>query len=399
MKLEDLKNNQLWILEEGFYQGRLKSIKKSPDKLQPIYEGFINALEAIVLSKKQETTIKNYYIVIRIYLTKSTVEKKLNFQHIEFEDNGIGFNNENFNRFFILDDNRKLPNNKGTGRVQYLRYFNKADFQSIYVDKSSSSGYKLRTFSFSEKFLSKRALINHIETKNIEATDTKTVLKLTNILNQKSDFNFYSSLTVEELKEKILDHYLLYFCDNKNELPEIKLEEYHDNVLQLNKLLFIKNEDILDFHDNWAIDVSYSKMSDDRKIVKDEKEPEKFQIKSFVIPKERLKFNDLLITCKGRKIETKIKLETLHKDEEINGNRYLFLISGNYLDEREDDPRGEIIIYSRDDYKKLYNAPQIYPEEPEILLDDFKKKLIHQLKQDMMFSKKRLKKRKINCKN
>jgi len=355
MKLENLKNNQFWILEEGYYQGRLKTIKKSPEQLQPIYEGFINTLEAVKLSKQKEKINKTYKVSIRLFLTKSTVENEFNFQHIEVEDNGIGFNNENFKRFFILDDDRKFPNNKGTGRVQYIRFFDKVEFLSIYRDKTSKTGYKSRTFHFSENYLkpNQQALIRHIETKDISAKDSKTVAKFTNLLIEK-DYNVYKTLIVSEIKQRLLDHYLLYLCNDKSELPEIKLEEYHDKKLQKELTLFIKQEDIPNFDKNWDIDVSYSKMSQDNKIEKDNKS-EKFEIKSFVIPKEQLPENNLLLTSKGQRVNTKIKLEILQNKENIK---------------READPRGELLLIDRKEFKKRNKDPKLSPDEPEILLDD-----------------------------
>ena len=188
MKVEKLKENEIIEATETFYKGRLKKIKKSKNKFQPIFESFTNAMEAIVLSTQNDDIVKNYKIIIRIYLTKSTIENKLNFQYIEIEDNGIGFNNENFNRFFILDDDRKQLNNKGTGRVQFLRFFNRSEFSSIYKDNSSSTGYKFRTFHFTENYLKqgKNALIRHIATNEINATDCKTVVKFNDLLDNRA---------------------------------------------------------------------------------------------------------------------------------------------------------------------------------------------------------------------
>lgn len=113
-----------------------------------------------------------------------------------------------------------------------MRYFDKTEFQSIYRDKTSKTGYKSRSFHFSEKYLTtnKQALIKHIETKDIDAKSSKTIVKL-NTLRYDKDYNFYRTLTVNGIKQNLLDHYLLYFCNNKNELPQIKLEEYYDYVL------------------------------------------------------------------------------------------------------------------------------------------------------------------------
>ena len=53
-------------------------------------------------------------------------------QKIIITDNGIGLNVASFTRLLNLRDNSKSKNNKGTGRIQYLHYFDDTFFESVY---------------------------------------------------------------------------------------------------------------------------------------------------------------------------------------------------------------------------------------------------------------------------
>jgi hypothetical protein len=46
-----------------------------------------------------------------------------------------------------------------------------------------------------------------------------------------SEKNYYKLLTVEELKEKLIHHFLLDLCLNRDHLPCIKLEHFLDGKL------------------------------------------------------------------------------------------------------------------------------------------------------------------------
>jgi len=48
----------------------------------------------------------------------------------------------------------------------------------------------------------------------------------------------------------------------------------------------------------------------------------------------------------------KIPLDCLSPDEHIDNNRYLFLSSGSYIDQKEDEVRGEIDIPNRTEFLK-----------------------------------------------
>jgi nitrogen-specific signal transduction histidine kinase len=73
------------------YAGTLPKIRKSENILQPIFEAFTNSLEAIQMSENKGKGV----IIIRINLVKSLFseeERYFDFDSIQVEDNGIGFN-------------------------------------------------------------------------------------------------------------------------------------------------------------------------------------------------------------------------------------------------------------------------------------------------------------------
>jgi hypothetical protein len=79
------------------YAGTLPKIKKSDNPLQPIFEAVTNALEAIQMSLNKGKG----EIVININLIKSAFsseEQCLDFDSIQVEDKGLGFNEQEFDR-------------------------------------------------------------------------------------------------------------------------------------------------------------------------------------------------------------------------------------------------------------------------------------------------------------
>src|SRR5688572_12609992 len=144
------------------YAGTLPKIKKSDNPLQPVFEAMTNALEAIQMSPNKGKG----EIVIKINLIKSAFseeEKYFDFDSIQVQDNGIGFNELEFDRAENLNDTRKGFLNKGSGRVQYLHAFDKTEIVSTFQDSSSTTGYKERVFTLSkgDAFIKQNAIIHY----------------------------------------------------------------------------------------------------------------------------------------------------------------------------------------------------------------------------------------------
>ncbi len=347
------------------YAGTLPKIRKSDNPLQPVFEAVTNALEAIQMSSNKGKG----EILIKINLVKSAFsseEKYFDFDSIQVEDNGVGFNEQEFDRLENLNDTRKGFLNKGSGRVQYLHTFEKTELTSTFEDSSSTTGYKERIFTLSkgDAFLKQNAIIHYQSLKEISASGSKTVVTFKTPLIKK-DLDYYRELHVEELKANIIDRYLATFCENRDHLPQIKLQRnVNQQTVEEEK---IESNDIPLIDQAKDITIHYSKVSGDGRTIEKTDKSETLNLKAFKIAKEKLPRNGLNLISKGE-VAAPIKLEGLLPDDHIDGMRYLFLISGKYIDERDGDTRGKLNIPNQEDFKKAFGET-LFPEE-EILLDD-----------------------------
>lgn len=90
--------------EDVYYPSVLKKIRKSTEQLQPLYEAFRNALEAIDGC--------NDKIILRLFHSKSSVDNIVEFERFEIEDSGVGFNDVEYDRFKRIFDSRKGKNSR-----------------------------------------------------------------------------------------------------------------------------------------------------------------------------------------------------------------------------------------------------------------------------------------------
>ncbi|MBY0425898.1 MAG: ATP-binding protein, partial [Cytophagales bacterium] len=367
------------MIENGYikafginYVGALPKIKKSSEILQPVFEAFTNSLEAIKIADNQTN---DDFINLKICFRKdlfSSQSSSLNFESFIIEDSGIGFNDKEFERLINLNDSGKGFFNKGSGRVQFLHYFDKTEVTSIFKDSSSSTNYKLRKFTLSKTkaFLENNAIIRHDKLIEIEAKRPSTEIAFYFPL-ETTDQSFYKSLSLIELKENLINRYLPFFCENRDNLIKIRIQQIVDDIL-LDELE-IKSDDIPIYEKQKDIVINYCKVSVDGKIIEIPNKSEKLNLKGFKIDKDRLKKNGLKLTSKGE-IAKDLKLDCLLVDDDIDGNRYLFLLSGDYINNRDTDTRGNLNIPTLEDFKKKNDVSESIFSDEEILLDDIRDK-------------------------
>lgn len=363
-----IKSTGIWLKRE------LNIIKKKDNfYLQPIFEAFTNALEAIdILRDKHPNQIKeNGEITISISLAKNLLSdqtKSFDLEKIEIEDSGIGFEDGEFERFINLRDDRKGFLNRGTGRIQFLHAFDKTTFESNYRKADSKEDFSHRKFTFSkcQAFMEQNAIIRLDEEKDIEVSSSSTKVTFETLLNDK-DINHFKTISALEVKEELIRHYLAGFCEKRDRLPLIKIKLIVENEIKENSEILPQDIPTPDREEN--IEIHYSKFVDN-KLTKSG-EYKLFNLKAFIIPESDLDKNALKLVSKGE-IATSITLENLLPADTINGNRYLFLLSGKYIDERDSDTRGNIKLYNKEDFKK--NAESSLFEEEEILLEDIEEK-------------------------
>jgi len=355
------------------YLGTLPKIKKKEDFLQPIYEAFTNSLEAIKLLENDQPNKAE--ITISLYFTKDLISKisddtkKYDFQKIKIKDTGIGFNDTEFERLIALNDESKGFQNKGSGRVQFLHAFDMTEVFSVYQDNKSSTGFMQRVFTLSKSkaFLDNNSIIRLEDNngKEIKSDKPYTSLIFKTVLSTRDKLSL-ESLTAKNLKLKIIGHYLASFCENRNDLIQIIIKTIVDDNVESE--IRITSDDIPIVDQEKNIDVYYSKVSDDGRIERIS-DKEILNLKAFKISSNDLSENSLKLVSKGE-IANEIQLQNLLPKDKIEGKRYLFLLSGQYIDSKDGDTRGEINILTESEFKEKFQTSCL--DEREILLNDIR---------------------------
>ena len=355
------------------YRGSIPKIKKSQNILQPIFEAITNAFEAIKLLNN------NSKGRIHITLNKgqklfSEEDKGYSFKSITIADTGKGFDNIEFERFCNLNDDSKPFFNKGSGRIQYIHLFDKTEFKSVFADENSTTGFKKRAFALSgsEAFFKQNAIVKHESLTDTNDNHTGTIVTFKTLLN-KSDANYYNSLSIETLRKELIDRYLAYFCENRSCLPEIMFETLVNGVKDGDSI-YITDQDIPQLYKENDVKVHYCKFSSDGKKVEKSCRFEIFSLKGFKINKCKLANNSLNITSKGE-VARHLKLDAIAKEDHVGDYRYLFLISGTFFNKKDSDNRGVLDIPTLDEFKNnnVLDFDQSTNEDSEqIVLDNIR---------------------------
>lgn len=342
--------------------------KKSHEPLQPLFEAFTNAIESIRILTLQDSSknIRDAEIIISIYLTSELLSQedgKYEFQKFIVKDTGIGFNDTEWNRFITLKDNRKNFNNKGTGRIQYLHFFENTKIISQYKNNNCFFE-RVITLSKRNEFLSKNAIIRldkQEKVNNITATGSQVVFESPLI---EKDRNYYSQLSSESLKNDLIHHYLVWFCENRNNLPRIGIQLFHDNKIISTDI--ISDIDIPMPDKQIDIQVFYRQLNTDNldKTINSEN----FIMRIFKISDKELLQNQLYLTSKGE-IAQNIDFYSINPKESINNNKFLCLLSGSYIDARDSDVRGNICIPPLKELRRKGFSAELFEDEI-VVLDD-----------------------------
>lgn len=154
-----------------------------------------------------------------------------------------------------------------------------------------------------------------------------------------------------------------YFCQSRNELPLIKIEFYLNNIIK--STTTISQSDIPIFEKSSVIKIKYSKKSG-QSISKINK-TEDFTIESFKMKTDFLKENKISLVSKGEVIEeSDVSLQNIAANDCVDGSRFLFLLSGNYIDQKDTNLRGILNILTIETFKK----GDLFHDQEEILIED-----------------------------
>lgn len=362
---------QKYITASGIiYSSELKTIHKSGNKLQPIYEAFTNAWEAI-FERFGIDNLQRGNITITFNMHENLFEKEesnQNLINIEVKDNGSGLNISSFKRLENLRDISKGINNKGTGRVQFLHYFNKTIIDSVY-NKGKSFEHIVVTLSKMKPFINNNAIIRIDKKEKTEEGGIGTKVTFEQLLDEKKDKLFYENILPIDIKKELIIHFMSKFCENRERLPKIIIRR---NTLPNNDLLeeSISKDDIPMPDKSESFNVYKSKLDEKNKVI-DADSYEKFELLAFCRPSEEIRANMIYLISDGALAQS-INIDGLKSDDAIDGKRYLFLLRSEYFDCIDNDDRGNLALVRESDFKRQ-NENYLFPEEC-ILIDNIKEK-------------------------
>ena len=198
-------------------EGRLRNTDLPISKcLFPVFEAVVNSIYAIDDRLKSDNTFAMADGKIRIILDRANESDlfggKAELLSITIEDNGIGFNENNYNSFCELDSlYRESLGCKGIGRLLWLKAFDSAEIESSYVDGSEM---KCRHFIFTSKGIDELAALEFND------KELKTKVRMNGIKPRFKES--LSKFSQESIAKAIFEHCLWFFI-REGGCPDIRV--------------------------------------------------------------------------------------------------------------------------------------------------------------------------------
>lgn len=345
-----------------------KYIHKHTSYLQPIFEAMSNAFEALKDPLSSSITIC-------LNTTATLFSEQKEFVSLDVIDTGVGFTEENMRRFEKLFDESKGFNNFGSGRIQYLHFFQQTEIESVFEDKGQKHK---RVLVLSKKFIDKH---NSIMWKSLTEdclVDTACGTKVSFYIPlETNDKSLYSSLTTDKLRDEIMIRYLSKLCISKPNNPIITIEEYKDGVLLEGSIRTIENKDIPSSEYSTSTDIHYSFITKDGDIAYSQK-TEKFDVTSYKLPLSLLTKNTVKLVSKNEAVDVpNVDFSLVTNAAKVDDSYRLFLISSDYLTNKDSDVRGKLTLYNRERFLKERNL--FTTESVEILIEDIHSKVVTEI--------------------
>lgn len=205
-------------------QGRVRNTQLPVTiPLLPLYEAIINSIEAI-----EDAGNDDGHIEVFIRRDKSGLQDRdgnITDDIVGFDiiDNGIGFNEENYNSFQTSDSSFKIQKGgKGVGRFLWLKAFNQVDIESVYKENDQ---YFTRRFSFVADTEGVKNL--HVEPSNKKHTQTTVRL-----VGFKDHFQKHCPKKPDTITAHIIEYCLEYFL--RPYCPRIMVHDDNGDTIDLN---------------------------------------------------------------------------------------------------------------------------------------------------------------------
>ena len=314
--------------------GQLNNIRLGTSKaLWPLFEAIINAIHSIEDSPNKDSG-KITITAIRDDELKIPYEQSelSRINSFIIEDNGIGFNEENYLSFNTAYSTLKIKKGcKGIGRFLWLKAFESVEIKSNFLVDDK---YFYREFSFTSNGIAPE---NNLTDSSKEETWTKVCLN-----NFFKDYKIVCPIELDSIAKKIIEHCLLYFTSDKcpkiiikdNVSPEIDLNNYFNKTIK-------------------------ESLHQDKFKIKEEE----FTIYHLRVP-EGLNAHQLSLCANMQEVDTielKKYIPNLHKkikisDELIGDFFYVGYVTSNYLDSIVNTTRTAFEYDEKDDQIAMFGT-------------------------------------------
>jgi hypothetical protein len=236
--LEQPISNQDNTMELGFDLVHYLRQQKLPKSrcLLPLFEAVVNAFHAIRHAERTDGSIE---ILCKRDRKQQTIDEdgepigESPFSAFVVRDNGVGFNDTEYQAFRKFSTDRKLElGGKGQGRFTWLMAFQHAEVESTFRDDGE---FKERTF----RFIPENDPIPENQPKPVQSADTGTTIRL---INYKLPFRDLCPKTISPIARQLADHCFELLFERK--APRVTIAEcdamdnpISDSVVCLNDLL------------------------------------------------------------------------------------------------------------------------------------------------------------------
>ena len=335
-----------------------KHIQKHGTVLQPLYEAISNSFEATKDEKDSITIAMNF--------SRSGVGGVRDLLSVSVKDTGHGITRKDLIRLKRLYDESKGYNNLGSGRVQYLHFFNRTDIHTVYNEDGRTFAQRfVMSIGFFEKQHSVLWMGKPEEVE--EGTPTGTTVTFS-LLRDDKDKKEYDELSAEKLKETVWNHYLGRLCLHVPHCPNIYFREYVMEVEDESAVRSITNDDIPKHEYSIPFKVKFTKYTRTGQYVKTSKTAD-FTLQSFKLPVKTQRSNEVKVMSKGEAVSgSGMRFPLVANAPKIDDCYRLFLLSSSYLTDKDTDQRGQL---SMNTAETLAKQQDLYDQEPEdILLED-----------------------------
>ena len=289
--------------------------------LLPLFEAVVNSIHSIEDINNRSSGKIEIEIIRSRQSTIESEESKSLAPVIDFviTDNGIGFNDQNYESFNYAYSTHKLKKGgKGIGRITWLRAFEKIKIESFY---SNNGTMMKRTFDFKR---SKIGIENHHNVPLKNGTELGRLTKV-HLKFLKPEYQRWCNYKLEEISFKVIQHCFTYFLDE--DCPKIIIKDQNQKQ-SLNDLFksylrkSVDNQEIKVRDYSFSLDiVKFSNIKLDNKI--------HYTAYKRVVVSER-------ITDYIPELQTSLKDE---HGEKVSIDVY---VSGKYLDDHVNEERTEI---------------------------------------------------------